>query len=161
MKALIVIDVQNDYFTGGRFPLEGADEALQRTLTLIGNARRNGALVIAVQHLAAADAPFFATGTIGAELHPALQSVLDGDTVVIKQEADSFLGTNLGELLKQNDVDAIHLAGMMTQHCVTHTALSPDASGFDITIHAEGCAAPTRALSALAISGLKARFSVV
>lgn len=81
--------------------------------------------------------------------------------LVVKHEADSFLRTNLAELLRQHKVDAIDLVGMMTQHCVTHTALSPEAVGYPVTIHAEACAAPTRALSALALRGLKARHSVV
>lgn len=161
MKALIVIDVQNDYFAGGRFPLEGAEEALQHVLELIKEARSTGAMIIAVQHLAPIGAPFFEVGSQGAALHPAIQSALQGDALVTKYEADSFLDTGLGDLLRQGQVDQIDIVGMMTQHCVTHTALSADAAAFEVTIHADGCAAPTRALSALALRGLKARRTVV
>jgi len=161
MKALIVIDIQNDYFPGGRFPLEGADEALQHAVGLIEKARSNNALVIAVQHLAPVGAPFFETGSKGAELHPAIEAALHGAPMVTKHEADSFLGTNLAALLQQHAVGEIHLVGMMTQHCVTHTALSPAAAGYSVTVHGDACAAPTRALSALALSGLRARHTVV
>lgn len=161
MKALVVIDIQNDYFAGGRFPLEGAEEALQNALVLIETARSNNDLVVVVQHLAPAGAPFFETGSSGANLHPSIQSAMKDAPQVIKHEADSFLHTNLAELLRQHKVDAVDLVGMMTQHCVTHTALSPEAAGYPMTIHADACAAPTRALSALALSGLKARHSVV
>ncbi|MDX3933880.1 isochorismatase family protein [Stenotrophomonas sp.] len=161
MKALVVIDIQNDYFAGGRFPLEGAEEALQNALVLIETARSNNDLVVVVKHLAPAGAPFFETGSSGANLHPSIQSAMKDAPQVIKHEADSFLHTNLAELLRQHKVDAVDLVGMMTQHCVTHTALSPEAAGYPMTIHANACAAPTRALSALALSGLKARHSVV
>ncbi len=161
MKALVVIDIQNEYFADGRFPLDGAEEALQNALVLIETAHGNNDLVVVVQHQAPAGAPFFEAGSVGADLHPSIQSAMRNSHLVVKHEADSFLRTNLADLLRQHKVDTIDLVGMMTQHCVTHTALSPEAVGYPVTIHAEACAAPTRALSALALSGLKARHSVV
>lgn len=160
MKALLVIDIQNDYFPGGRFPLDGAEEALGHTLSAIQSAKESGAKIVAIQHLTPPGGPFFEEGTTGADLHPSIAAAVRGNAVVTKREADSFFNTELGSLLKAADVDQIEIVGMMTQHCVTHTALSPEAAGFDVVILGEACAAPTRALSALALSGLKARFEV-
>ncbi|MFL6586503.1 MAG: cysteine hydrolase family protein [Luteimonas sp.] len=160
MKALLVIDLQNDYFPGGKFPLEGADEALTHALTAIDQARQAGALIVPVQHVAAQGAPFFEEGSEGAALHPAIASATDGDRIVTKREADSFFETGLADLLKQADVKTLQILGMMTQHCVTHTALSPEARDYAVSILGKACAAPTRQLSGLALSGLQARLTV-
>src|SRR3546814_10892009 len=79
----------------------------------------------------------------------------------LKREADSFLQTGLDDLLQEADVTELQIIGMMTQHCVTHTALSPEARGYAVSIFGDACAAPTRQLSALALSGLQARLTVV
>ncbi|MDZ5777176.1 isochorismatase family protein, partial [Stenotrophomonas maltophilia] len=74
---------------------------------------------------------------------------------------DSFLGTPLGQTLAAQNVSDIRLVGMMTQHCITHTALSPEAAGLDVTILGAGCAAPTALISDIALSGLAGRCKVV
>ena len=159
-KALLVIDIQQDYFPGGKFPLEGAEEALQHALTAIERAKREGTKVVAIQHLAPAGAPFFEEGSEGARLHPKIEDAVRGEALVTKREADSFLNTNLASVLQEAGVNELEVVGMMTQHCVTHTSLSPGAHGKPVKIYGDACAAPTRALSALALSGLKARFQV-
>lgn len=161
MKGLLVIDIQNDYFPGGKFPLEGAEEALVHALHAIHEARQSGARIIPVQHVAPEGAPFLVEGSNGSALHPAIASATEGDRLITKREADSFIGTGLDELLQKMGVKELQVSGMLTQHCVTHTALSPDAQRYTISIHGEACAAPTRQLSALALSGLQARFSII
>src|SRR3546814_3325174 len=104
MKALLVIDIQNDYFPDGKFPLEGADEALAHALSTIQQAREAGAMIVAVQHLAPQGAPFFEEGSTGAALHPAIAAATAGDSLVTKREADSFLQTGLDDLLQEADV---------------------------------------------------------
>jgi nicotinamidase-related amidase len=161
MNALLVIDIQNDYFPGGKFPLEGAEEALAHALSAIDEARQSGAMIIAIQHVAPQGAPFFEAGSAGAALHPAIARATAGDPLVTKQEADSFFETRLGELLREADVKALQIIGMMTQHCVTHTALSPEARDYRVSVLGDACAAPTSQLSALALSGLRARLAVI
>lgn len=161
MKALLVIDIQSDYFPAGKFPLEGADEALTHALAVIDQARKGGTMIVAVQHVAPQGAPFFEEGSEGAALHPKIAAATAGDSLVTKREADSFLETGLGELLQKADVKELQIIGMMTQHCVTHTALSPEARDYSVSIVGDACAAPTRQLSALALSGLKARLRVI
>lgn len=159
--ALIVIDVQNDYFPNGNFPLEGAEDALAATLAAIAQARSSGELVITIQHVAPEHSPLMAKGTAGVALHPAIADAVAGGLIITKTEADSFLRTELGEQLRQADITTLRLVGMMTQNCVTHTALSPDASGFDIEILGNACAAPTRTLHNIALAGLGGRLRVI
>lgn len=159
--ALIVVDIQNDYFAGGRFPLQNSDTALANALHAIAEARQAGDVVVGVRHTAPADGPFLAEGSAGAALHPAIAEALQGCVVVEKHQADSFLGTTLGQTLAASGVTAIRLAGMMTQHCITHTALSPEAAALDVTIVGSACAAPTKVISDVALSGLAGRCTVV
>jgi len=159
-NALIVIDIQNDYFPGGSFPLEAPETACKGAVNAIEKAREEGWLIVGIQHIATADAPFFRPDSEGAKIHPDVVAALGDAPVIIKKEADSFLETGLEQLLRDNGITDIYLTGMMTQHCVTHTALSPQGLGMNMHIIAEGCSAPTKALSDLALFGLSARCSV-
>jgi nicotinamidase-related amidase len=82
--------------------------------------------VIHVQHVMHANgaAPFFNAGTPGADIHPQVLAAAPDAPVVTKQFADSFEETTLGDQLASQGIDALLLCGMMTQHCVTYTALS-------------------------------------
>lgn len=160
-KALLVIDIQNDYFPDGAFTLENAETACKAAVEAIGQARRDGWLVIGVQHVNTPDAGVFRPGTAGVEIHPAIADALGDAPVVVKQQADSFYQTNLGQLLTEAGIESLYVTGMMTQHCVTHTALSPETRGMKVHILAGGCAAPSQALSDLALKGLDARCEVV
>jgi nicotinamidase-related amidase len=159
-NALIVIDIQNDYFPGGAFPLEASEIACKAAVKAIGKAREEGWLIVGIQHIATVDAPFFKPDSEGAKIHPDVATALGDAPVIMKNEADSFFETNLEQLLHDNGITDIYLIGMMTQHCVTHTALSPQGQGMKMHIIAEGCTAPTKALSDLALLGLVARCSV-
>ncbi|GGB96145.1 hypothetical protein GCM10011352_22810 [Marinobacterium zhoushanense] len=159
--ALLVIDIQNDYFPGGAFELENAESALRGAVEAIRQAKQEDWLVIGIQHLSPAGAAFFAPDTEGAKVHPEIDAALDRAPLVIKHQADSFFETDLEQMLREAGVTDLYLTGMMTQHCITHTALSPQAGGINMHIIAKGCAAPTQGLSDLALRGLSTRCTVV
>ena len=70
-RALIVVDIQKDYFPGGRMELVGTEDASLRARELIEAFRDSGEPRFHVQHVfEGPDAPFFAAGTEGAEIHP-------------------------------------------------------------------------------------------
>ncbi|EDR3488228.1 isochorismatase family protein [Salmonella enterica subsp. enterica serovar Midway] len=154
-NALIVIDVQNDYFPGGAWPLEGVEEVAAEIVGAVRQAYKEGWMVVGIQHVAAADAPFLRPGSPGSDILSDVAGALGGAVVLRKKEADSFYNTGLEELLRGAGITDIWLNGMMT-----HTALSPQARGMQVHVLAKGCAAPTRELSALALSGLQARCRV-
>lgn len=141
--------------------MENSEKALGNALDAIAQAKQAGDVVVGIQHKSPSDAPFLAEGNAGADLHPAIAEALEGCVVVEKHQADSFLGTALGQTLAAHDVSAIRLVGMMTQHCVTHTALCPEAAGLDVTIIGAACAAPTAVISDIALSGLAGHCTVV
>src|SRR5262249_48636043 len=97
-KALLVIDVQNDYFGAGKFPLWNTDATLEGVERAIALARAKDVPVVLVQHIApGSDGPFFNEGTPGAELHPRIRRAAPDAPVVVKTFADSFVKTTLAE----------------------------------------------------------------
>lgn len=126
-KALLVIDLQNDYFPGFKFPLWNTDGCLENVLGSIKIAKEKGYPVILIQHIADPKlglAPFFNEGTEGAEIVPEVLKAAGDAPIVIKTFADSFVSTTLNETLEKLGVEELLVCGMMTHNCVTHTAIS-------------------------------------
>ncbi len=116
-RALIVIDVQNEYFSGG-LPIEYPDPqvSLANIGRAIDTAEAHGIPVVLVQHLAAADSPLFARGSEGAALHPAVVGRRHA-LLVEKGQASAFVGTGLGEWVREQQIDTLTVVGYMTQNC--------------------------------------------
>ncbi|WP_373699662.1 isochorismatase family protein [Neisseria dentiae] len=158
--ALLVIDVQNEYFAGanGAFPQENADETAAKIAEHIRRVQ-DKQLVIGVQHFTPAGAPLFARGSHGAALHESVAGLLADKPLVEKEHADSFLNTGLNEILAKHGVTHIDICGIMTQNCVTHTALSPDTAPYHVRVLSDLCTAPTALIHALALNALRDRSS--
>jgi nicotinamidase-related amidase len=127
-RALLVIDVQNEYVTGN-LPIEYPD--VQTSLANIGRAmdaaRAAGVPVIVVQYFAPAGSPIFARGTPGAELHPVVAS-RERDHIITKSLPSAFTGTDLADWLAAQHIDTLTVAGYMTHNC--------DASTVNHALHA-------------------------
>src|SRR5450830_169497 len=99
-RALIVVDIQNDYFPGGKWPLSGVEAAADNAVRLIEAARLADDLVVYIRHeFASDDAPFFTPGSEGAQLHPKLAKRPE-EPVILKHRVNSFLETDLAALLE-------------------------------------------------------------
>ena len=163
--ALVVIDIQNDYFPGGAFPLDDAEGVLGRIEQAIGLARQRDIPVILVQHIArppaGGTAPFFNPGTSGVELHPRILAAAPDAPIVVKHFADSFHQTTLDETLVALGVEEILLCGMMTQNCVTHTALSRAADRYRVKVLGDCCTTVSLILHRIALNALTTRLEVV
>ena len=162
--ALLVIDPQNDYFPEGKYPLWNTDQTLSNIKKAIESARQQGILVILIQHIADDSrgiAPFFNKGTTGAEIHAAiLQAAADAD-IVIKQFADSFEQTSLQETLNKHAINKILIGGMMTQNCVTHTAISKKAENYEVTVLADCCTTVDEMIHNIALRALSTRVDLL
>lgn len=162
-KALIVIDLQNDYFPGGAFPLWNAETTLANAVEAMRKARKAAVPVILVQHVADAAkgiAPFFNAGTDGVELHPEVRAAAPDAKVVVKANADSFLGTGLEGVLHDYGTEEILVCGMMTQNCVTHTAISKAADKYRVTVLADCCTTVSEMIHLIALHALAPRVRV-
>jgi nicotinamidase-related amidase len=128
--AVVTIDIQLDYFRGGKFPLWGAAKALRRTRELLTWARRSGLPVIHIQHFTLRpDARFLVDGTPGTALHPGLE-VQPGEAVVAKHFPNSFRETDLEARLRAMGVTTVIWAGMISWMCVDTTVRAAFDLGF-------------------------------
>jgi nicotinamidase-related amidase len=162
-RALIVIDLQNDYFPGGLFPLWNTEETLRNIVAAIGKARALGIPVIHVQHIANAAkgiAPFFNAGTPGVDIHPEVLAAAPDAPVVVKEYADSFHGTALEEVLSGLGVDEMLVCGMMTQNCVTHTAIAKGAEKYKVTVLTDCSTTVNEMLHLIALNALSTRVAL-
>lgn len=159
-RALIVIDLQNDYFPDGAYPLWNTEAVLARTLEAIHVAQAHHVPVIFVVHVAPekpGSAPFLTAGTHGAEIHPQLLAAAPDAILVTKLNADSFYNTRLEETLDRLGVEELFICGMMTQNCVTHTAISKSAEKFKVSVLPECCTTIDPMIHRFAINALALR----
>jgi nicotinamidase-related amidase len=143
--ALVVIDIQNDYFPGGAMELEGAEAAGAKAGIAVKNFREKNLPVIHVRHLSVRPgATFFIPGTRGAEIHASVQPA-SGETVIEKNFPNSFRNTSLEKQLGELGVKNLVVAGMMTHMCVDASVRHAADLGYKVTLLGDACA--TRAQS--------------
>jgi nicotinamidase-related amidase len=162
-QALIVIDIQNDYFPTGNFPLWNADKTLTHIELAIAHAINNKVDIIHVQHIANPDngiSPFFNEGSEGVKIHPRIVAAAPDAPIVIKRYADSFHKTNLDEILQAKGIQALFICGMMTQNCVTHTAISKAAEKYQVNILADCCTTVDEMIHGIALSAVATRVAL-
>ena len=139
-QALIIIDIQNDYFPGGKWTLEGADQAADNAARLLAAARAKGDLVVHVKHeFESADAPFFAPGSEGAAIHDKVAPAA-GEPVVLKHKVNAFLDTDLKQTLDRHQVKAVTIVGSMSHMCIDAASRAAADFGFDVTVAHDACA---------------------
>jgi len=139
--ALLLIDIQNDYFNGGLWPVDEMAPAAQNAAKLLAHARAQGQLVIHIRHeIPSPDAPFFRPDSEGANIH---QSVAPqkGETVILKHIANSFQDTSLRTTLQSAEITALTICGAMSQMCIDATTRAAKDFGYDVTIAHDACAA--------------------
>ncbi len=138
--ALLVIDIQKDYFPGGKFPLVEPLAAAKNAYTLLQCFREHGGHHVHIQHIALKpDASFFVRGTEGSDIHDATAH-FEGEPIVYKNYPNSFRETNLLEMLKEWGVERVVITGMMTHMCVDATARAAADFGFKVVVAEDACA---------------------
>jgi nicotinamidase-related amidase len=139
-RALVLIDVQNDYFPGGKWKLTGIEAAADKVAKLLTAARALGDLVVHVRHeFPTSDAPFFVPGSEGAKIHPTVAR-LDDEPVVLKHHVNSFRETNLKEILDRNGVEEVVICGAMSHMCVDAGARAASDLGYRCVVVHDACA---------------------
>lgn len=139
-NALLVIDIQKDYFPGGKFPLVEPLAAARKAYQLLQCFREHGGFHIHVQHISLKpDAKFFIRGDEGSDIHDAVAH-FEGEPIVYKHYPNSFRETNLLEMLKAQGVERVIVTGMMTHMCVDATARAAADFGFQVWVAEDACA---------------------
>ncbi|NMZ08135.1 cysteine hydrolase [Pseudomonas proteolytica] len=139
-QALILIDIQNDYFPQGKWPLVGVEAAADKAQQLLQAFRQAGDAVIHVRHeFTADDAPFFTPGSEGAHLHPKVLNEND-EPVVLKHFVNAFRQTNLREVLEQRSITDLVVVGSMSHMCIDAVVRAAADYGYTITVIHDACA---------------------
>ena len=139
-RALIVIDVQYDYFSGGAWALPASEQALPNIVRRINLARERGELVVFIQHLLPEGAPVFAQGTKGSLLHDDL-NVQPEDAVLHKTHPSSFQDTDLQAFLSRHSIEEVDICGFMTQMCCDTTTREAYSRGYKVRFFSDATAA--------------------
>ena len=138
--ALLLIDLQNDHFDGGRMPLVGAAAAAARAAQLLAAFRRRGDPVFHVQHVSTrAGATFFLPDTDGVRIHSAVAPHA-GEPVVVKHFANAFRGTALAERLRAAGATRLLVAGMTTHMGIDTSVRAVADLGCECAVAADACA---------------------
>lgn len=139
-RALLLVDIQNDYFAGGAMPLVGMEAAAGKASMLLELFRNRSEPVFHVRHVSKRPgATFFLPGTEGAEIHPAVEP-LPGEPVLTKVFPNSFRGTDLQDLLRKEGVGHLVICGAMSHMCIDATARAAFDLGFRCTVVEDACA---------------------
>jgi nicotinamidase-related amidase len=143
--ALLLINIQNDFFPGGKMELEGTVEAAKKANELLQCFRDHGMPTVHVQHISREpDAAFFISGDRGTDIND-ITAHYEGEPLVQKHYPNSFRETNLLDLLKEWRIERVIITGMMTHMCVDATARAAADLGFKLMVAEDAVA--TRALT--------------
>ncbi len=145
--ALLIIDVQNDYFPGGKMTLEKSVQAAENTRRILEYFRNNHLPVIHIQHISTNDgATFFLPGTEGTKINH-LVLPREDEKVIVKHFPNSFRETDLLGYLQSKKIKNLVITGMMTDVCVESTTRAAFDFGFTNTIIGDATATRNRELN--------------
>lgn len=139
-QLLLLIDIQNDYFTGGKMELYHMEAASEKAALLLSLFRDRNWPIVHVQHIAIkANASFFVAGSVGMDIHPSVFPLKE-EQVVQKNFPNSFRNTNLQEILKAQKIDELVICGAMSHMCIDTTTRAACDLGYPVTLIHDACA---------------------
>lgn len=130
-RALLVIDVQNEYFPGGALPITHPTGHLETILKVMDEAKGKVPTIVIQHYFDDPEKPFFQKGTSGFELHPEIAK-RTCNLSIEKQLPGSFTNTPLEEWLREHDIDTVTISGYMTHMCCDTTARQAVHRGFNV-----------------------------
>ncbi len=138
-RALLLIDIQQDYFPSGAFPLSGMDAASKKAAALLTWARNQRMSVVHVRHEDLdPETTFLKAGSDGCTIHSRVAPT-DGEAVITKNFPNAFRESSLSETLA--GIDEVIISGAMSNMCVDATSRAAFDLGFEVTVIHDACAA--------------------
>lgn len=139
-RALVLIDIQNDYFPGGKWTLSGIEAAADNAARILASARAASDLVVHVRHeFPTADAPFFTPGSPGAQINLKVRN-RETEPIVLKHHVNAFRDTDLKELLDRHNVEELVICGAMSHMCVDAGTRAACDLGYQCIVVHDACA---------------------
>jgi len=143
--ALLLVDIQKDYFPGGKMELAESMAASDKARALLAAFRDKALPVVHIQHISVRPgATFFLPGTEGVKIHEHVQP-RDEEAIFQKHYPNSFRETSLLAYLKEDNITQLVIGGMMTHMCIDATTRAAFDLGFACILAHDACA--TKALS--------------
>ena len=137
---LLLVDIQNDYFPGGKMELAQPEQAGLNAGKLLSAFREKAQPLFHVRHLSAQPgATFFIPGTDGSRIHTCVQP-LPGEIVVEKNFPNSFRETGLEGIIREGQVSDLVICGAMSHMCIDATTRTAADLGFACTVIHDACA---------------------
>ncbi|MDD4299597.1 MAG: cysteine hydrolase family protein [Methanomicrobium sp.] len=138
---LLLVDIQNDYFPGGKKELYNIEKAAKNSEKILMYFRENNLPVIHVKHISTRKgASFFLPDSYGSEIN-IIVNPLSSEKVVVKNSPNSFLNTDLLEILRQKNTSELVICGAMSNMCIDASARAASDAGFVCTVISDACAA--------------------
>ncbi|WP_134685694.1 cysteine hydrolase family protein [Brevibacillus migulae] len=138
--ALLLVDIQNDYFKGGRNELFNADKALTHAQEALALFREKSLPIVHIQCiLLESNATFFLPNTDGINIHEGVKPQSD-ETVIVKHTPDSFFQTELQKHFESMKVTRLVICGMMSHICIDSTVRTAQRLGYEVILLNEACA---------------------
>lgn len=150
-EALLLIDIQNDYFPGGKCVLKNTKTTFNKIQKLENEFHKVNKPVFYIQHISNGTTPFFFQNTTGADLYREL-SPQKNDEIIVKHEPDSFYKTDLQAKLNSHNINKLIVCGWMTQMCLDTTVRSAYSKGYSINVISDACTTKDLALNGEIIS---------
>ncbi len=139
-QALLIVDIQNDYFDGGSMQLVEMEQAADKAADVLSQFRENNLQVFHVQHLSVRPgSTFFVPGTGGVEINERVAPG-DGELLIQKNFPNSFRETELLDHLRAGNVDGLTIVGAMSHMCIDATTRAAFDFGFNCTVLQDACA---------------------
>lgn len=169
--ALILIDIQNDYFPGGNMELIGIENAANNARQLLNKFRKTKSPVFHIQHVSIRpNATFFIPNTNGVKINDYVKPNAD-ETIIVKHYPNSFRDTDLHEKLKQGGIEKLIICGAMSHMCIDTTVRVAFDLGYKCVVIFDACATkdlsihnthvPAEQVHAAYMAGLNGIFSKV
>lgn len=150
--ALIIIDVQNDYFPHGKMELSNSLAAGDKIKDLLRLFRMKSMPIVHIQHFSVRPgASYLLPETSGADIHPSVYPI-EGEKIIVKNFPNSFRKTELEDYLKSNNVSQLVIAGMMTHMCIDTTVRAAYDLGYDCLVAGDCCATKSLAINGQEVS---------
>lgn len=141
-RALLVIDVQNEYFPGGSLPVTypPVEQTLPNITRAMDAARAAGIPVVVVRHHAPQGAPLFQADAHNGQLHPEIGR-RPHDYLMTKSFPSAYTGTGLADWIERNRIDTLSIAGYMTHNCDAATVFEAMHRGMQVEFLADASGA--------------------
>jgi nicotinamidase-related amidase len=160
-KALIIIDIQNDYFENGAMQLVGAEKASNNAKLILEQFRKEKKPIIHIQHIAnRLGATFFIPKTKGAEIHKVVKPN-SNEKVIVKHFPNSFRETELLEYLKSKNITDLVICGMMTHMCVDSTTRAAKDLGYNCLVIGDACATKDLELNGVRVKSIDVQTAIL